>query len=63
MSGLFGSPKESRPESAMDSEYVPDPTRKKTFIKDYKMTHETRELLKLETIKNFKNSLKNKVMR
>lgn len=47
----------------MDSEYVPDPTRKKTFIKDYKMTHETRELLKLETIKNFKNSLKNKVMR
>ena len=47
----------------MESEYVPDPKRKKTFIKDYKMTQETKELLKIETIKNLKNALKNKVMK
>ena len=59
MSGLLGSPKQSRPESAMESDYVPDPTRRKTFIKDYKMTQETKEILKLEIIKNFKNAIKN----
>ena len=47
----------------MESEYVPDPKRKKTFIKDYKMTQETKELLKIEIIKNLKNALKNKVMK
>jgi hypothetical protein len=34
----------------MTSEYVPDPTRRKTFIRDYKMTIETKDMLKIETI-------------
>ena len=45
------------------SQFGGAPTRRKTFIRDYKMTQETREVLKIETIKNFKNAVKNKLIR